>query len=106
MKKYTRVQREKIAMINDIFRQYLLGGKIEFSQEVKGLEPRLVRELLSRIRTGRSTNKESSKGRIMIEGILFRWAIEYYDRDNPEHPANDPSDAGNTLRKLIITREE
>lgn len=98
---------KRIAEINDIFRQCLMGGKIVFSPEVRALSPNTIRLLLGALREGKSKRihrlyHERNTGVVTVEGIKFVWIIEYFDRNDETQPATDPTDIYNTLRVLTV----
>lgn len=98
---------ERIAALNDRFRQTFWGGKVMMTQGVQEL-PEATREKLFRavsefddFTENNDPHREHDFGRIMFGSCTFFWKIDYYDHSLC-FGADDPSDNHNTTRVLTI----
>ena len=98
---------ERIAALNDRFRQTFWGGKVMMTQWVQEL-PDATREKLFRavsefddFTEDNDPHHEHDFGRIMLGDVQFFWKIDYYDHILC-FGADDPSDNHNTTRVLTI----
>lgn len=98
---------ERIASLNDRFRQTFWGGKVMMTQGVQEL-PDATREKLFRavsefddFTEKNDPHREHDFGRIMFESCTFFWKIDYYDQEC-RYGSEDPSDANNTTQILTI----
>jgi len=98
---------ERIAALNDRFRQTFWGGKVMMTQGVQEL-PDATREKLFRavsefdeFTDDNDPHHEHDFGRIMFDSCMFFWKIDYYDHALC-FGAEDPSDNHNTTRVLTI----
>lgn len=98
---------ERIAALNDRFRQTFWGGKVMMTQGVQEL-PDAIREKLFRAVLGfddftddNDPHHEHDFGRIQLDGHTFFWKVDYFDHAM-RFGAEDPSDNHNTTRVLTI----
>ena len=98
---------ERIAALNDRFRQTFWGGKVMMTQGVQEL-PDATREKLFRavsefddFTDNNDPHREHDFGRIMFGSCTFFWKIDYFDHTLC-FGADDPSDNHNTTRVLTI----
>jgi hypothetical protein len=98
---------ERIAALNDRFRQTFWGGKVMMTQGVQEL-PDATREKLFRavsefddFTEDNDPHREHDFGRIQLDGHTFFWKVDYFDH-TMLFGADDPSDNHNTTRVLTI----
>jgi hypothetical protein len=98
---------ERIAALNDRFRQTFWGGKVMMTQGVQEL-PDATREKLFRavsefddFTEDNDPHSEHDFGRIQLDGHTFFWKVDYFDHTMC-FGADDPSDNHNTTRVLTI----
>ena len=98
---------DKIAALNDRFRQTFWGGQVMMTQGVQELPEELQAKLFRAVSEfdefseDNDPHGEHDFGRIMLDGKVFFWKIDYYDH-TLRFGADDPSDNRNTTRVLTI----
>ena len=98
---------ERIAALNDRFRQTFWGGKVMMTQGVQELSDDLQAKLFRAVSEfddftdDNDPHREHDFGRIMFGDVHFFWKIDYYDH-SLYFGADDPSDNHNTTRVLTI----
>ena len=98
---------ERIAALNDRFRQTFWGGKVMMTRGVQEL-PDAMREKLFRavsefddFTEDNDPHHEHDFGRIQLDEHTFFWKVDYFDHTLC-FGAADPSDNHNTIRVLTI----
>jgi hypothetical protein len=98
---------ERIAALNDRFRQTFWGGKVMMTQGVQELSEDVRAELFRAVSEfddfteDNDPHREHDFGRIQLDGNTFFWKVDYFDH-TMRFGADDPSDNHNTTRVLTI----
>ena len=98
---------ERIAALNDRFRQTFWGGKVMMTQGVQELVDDLQAKLFRAVSEfddfteDNDPHREHDFGRIRFDEYTFFWKIDYFDQTMC-FGAEDPSDRQNTTRVLTI----
>lgn len=102
---------ERIAALNDRFRQTFWGGKVMMTQEVSALPEDLQLSLFRMVAEyddftpDNDPYGERDFGCITIAGEKFFWKISYYDA-RMEYGSDDPANPEMTTRVLTIMRAD
>lgn len=99
---------EKIAELNDAFRQSFEGGKVVTTQGITALPPEKYFLVLGEVRTFNDFTEDNDPygehdfGACDVEGVgkIF-WKIDYYAPDM-KHGSEDPTDPEKTVRVLTV----
>ncbi|MDA9464519.1 hypothetical protein XH87_07845 [Bradyrhizobium sp. CCBAU 53415] len=97
----------KIAILNDAFRQTFRGGKIMMTIGVAELPDCLKAEALRKVADFSGFTEENDPysehdfGSFDLVGRKFFWKIDYYDKDM-KCGSEDPSDPERTTRVLTL----
>ena len=103
--------RERIAALNDRFRQTFWGGKVMMTQGVSALPDDLQLSLFRMVAeyddftTDNDPYGERDFGCITIASEKFFWKISYYDA-RMEYGTDDPANPEITTRVLTIMRAD
>ena len=98
---------ERIAALNDRFRQTFWGGKVMMTQGVQelpeDLRARLFRAVseFDEFTEDNDPHREHDFGRIQLDKHTFFLKVDYFDH-TMRFGADDPSDNHNTTRVLTI----
>ena len=98
---------ERIAALNDRFRQTFWGGKVMMTQGVQELSDATREKLFCAVSEfdefteENDPHREHDFGRIQLDGHTFFWKADYFDH-TMRFGADDPSDNHNTTRVLTI----
>ncbi len=102
----------RIRELNDAFRTSLAGGKVYTTDGVNSEGADFVARALAATRTfDRFSNNndphgEHDFGSFEVDGQKLFWKIDYYDKDDANFGAEDPSDPSSTERVLTIMLAE
>ncbi len=102
----------RIRELNDAFRRSFAGGKVYTTDGVSGQGPDFVAKTLTAVRTfdrfseDNDPHGEHDFGSFEVDGQKLFWKIDYYDKDDANFGAEDPSDPGITERVLTIMLAE
>jgi Protein of unknown function (DUF3768) len=103
--------RDKIAALNDDFRQTTIGGRIVATRGVAMLPGALRARILDAVRRfdafdeGNDPYGEHDFGAVTVDGVKVFWKIDYYDLAlafGSEHP----EDPDQTVRVLTVMLPE
>ena len=102
---------QKIAALNDQFRNTLFGGRVIITAGISSLPPHtqtLILQAVQSFKTFTSDNDpygEHDFGSINLQEQAIFWKIDYYD-NALEYASPDPSDPAVTTRVLTIMLAE
>ncbi len=102
-----RSQSVKIAMLNDIFRNTGIGGKLIFTEAVRQLKAEDKNELLMLVCSYDNFTEDNDPygehdfGSIETRGEKYFWKIDYYDLDLLYRSEN-PADPKQTKRVMTV----
>lgn len=102
----------RIRELNDAFRTSLAGGKFYTTDGVSSEGADFVAKAVAAVRTfDRFTNDndphgEHDFGAFEIDNQKLFWKIDYYDKEDANFGAEDPSDPATTERVLTIMLAE
>ena len=97
----------KIALLNDTFRQTFTGGKVVMTVGINSKSPEEVAVITRSVRTfgdfseDNDPHHEHDFGAVDFKGERIFWKIDYYD-EKMEMGSEDPSDPSKTTRVLTI----
>lgn len=97
----------KIAKLNDLFRNTFIGGKVVLTIGIYSLPEEEKEEIITKVRTFNSFTpdndpyKEHDFGAFDHNGEKIFWKIDYYDQ-NLKFGSEDPADPQQTTRVLTI----
>lgn len=100
---------QKIAHLNDLFRQTLLPqlGRLVYSDCVRELGPEKISALLGRVIEFNSFTDDNNPhgerdfGSFEFDNETYFWKMDYYDK-SLEYGSEDPSDPKQTTRVLTV----
>lgn len=102
---------EKIAAMNDNFRQSLIGGRVVTTAGVAALDETTLALIVGKVRTytaftpANDPYGEHDFGSLSVAGRDLFWKIDYYDPSLTRH-SDDASDPAVTIRVLTIMLTE
>lgn len=98
----------RIRELNDAFRTSLAGGKVYVTDGVNGEGADFVGKALAAVRAfnvftnDNDPHGEHDFGAFEVDGQKLFWKIDYYDKEDANFGAEDPSDPLATERVLTI----
>lgn len=101
----------KIARMNDLFRNTLLGGKVMLTGGITELTHYEREKIITAVRTftkfdeGDDPYGEHDFGAVEVGGNKVFWKIDYYDKAL-EYGSENPADPAVTTRVLTIMKAE
>jgi len=101
----------KIALLNDLFRNTFLGGRIVITSAVNALPLDVKSLMFLKTKDFKDFNEENDPygehdfGSFEIGADKFFWKIEYYDPEMIQG-SEDPADPEKTTRVLTIMRAD
>lgn len=102
---------ERIAQLNDAFRQTLRGGQVFLTAGVSDLPAEEVASLLGKVRKFDAFSEDNDPwgehdfGSFDHHGNKIYWKIDYYDK-RLEWGSEDPADPDQTIRVLTVMLAE
>jgi uncharacterized protein DUF3768 len=106
-----RLERAKIAALNDSFRRTFRGGRVMMTPTVEEMPDCVKAEALVQVANFKNFTMDNDPygehnfGALDLVGRKFFWKIDYYDKEC--HPGSeDPADADETSRILTLMLAE
>ena len=103
--------KQKIAALNDAFRQSFRGGEVLLTASVASLPSMVKAQALLQVSSFSSFTPDNDPhgehdfGSFALCGQKFFWKIDYYDQASSQS-SEDPSDPEKTLRVLTLMLAE
>jgi hypothetical protein len=105
------INSQKIAQLNDTFRQTFNGGQVVITAGVQALSPEQQQAVFQVVQTFNIFNEDNDPhgehdfGAFSLHGQRFNWKIDYYD-PSLQWGSEDPADPKQTKRVLTIMLAE